>query len=152
MKREAQKQGIGFKLAKEAHATLVERGVQAVGSIAWKNGEMVNLAKILEMLELKPQAEIQNFWTQDSLKYQQDVPLFVDAKYATYMYGDFYDNLEHCFKILKGFIPGRDLIGVKEDTPVWFLDEYEEWVKYHKELGDYYSNAQNSGEDGKNDC
>lgn len=60
--------GIGKKLVEDCYNELVKRGVQSVFSIAWKNGEVINIGGILTLLGFKKYLEINRYWEKESLE------------------------------------------------------------------------------------
>jgi ribosomal protein S18 acetylase RimI-like enzyme len=60
--------GIGYALTLAAYNDLITRDIQAISSIAWKNGEQINADKLLSALGLRPHIEIKSYWKADGVK------------------------------------------------------------------------------------
>lgn len=65
---EYQGHGIGKKLTDECYRTMLKSNVQSICSVAWKNGDRINIGGILDSLGFKKYTEIENYWKDDSLK------------------------------------------------------------------------------------
>lgn len=59
--------GIGHKLVKSLMKDSIKNKINDFASVAWKNGNHVNIAGILESLDLKVYKEIKDYWTEDSI-------------------------------------------------------------------------------------
>ncbi|MEQ8198355.1 MAG: GNAT family N-acetyltransferase [Clostridiaceae bacterium] len=66
--------GIGKKLTKDCHEAMLKRKVQSVCSVAWKNGNKINISGILNALGYKKYVEIESYWEKDSLEKGYDCP------------------------------------------------------------------------------
>lgn len=60
------RQGVGYNLVQECHRLLVDMKVDAVASVAWKKGNIINIGRILEKMEFKNYKEIEDYWLEDS--------------------------------------------------------------------------------------
>lgn len=60
--------GIGSALLNEAIDRLMNRGLKRFISLAWKSSSGINIKSLLERSGFKPIVEIEEFWTDDSLK------------------------------------------------------------------------------------
>jgi ribosomal protein S18 acetylase RimI-like enzyme len=60
--------GVGHALTFAAYNDLTTRDIQALSSIAWKNGETINADKILSTLGFQPHIEIKSYWEADGIK------------------------------------------------------------------------------------
>jgi len=60
--------GVGHALTFAAYNDLITRDVQAISSIAWKNGETINADGVLSALGLRPHIEIKSYWEADGIK------------------------------------------------------------------------------------
>jgi ribosomal protein S18 acetylase RimI-like enzyme len=66
--------GIGNKLSQISYDELIDKGVDSLYSIAWRNGEVTNIGGILTNLGFKEHAVIENYWTEDSQEKGYDCP------------------------------------------------------------------------------
>jgi len=60
--------GVGYALTLAAYNDLITRGIQAISSIAWKNGEKINADRLLSAIGLRPHIEIKSYWKADGIK------------------------------------------------------------------------------------
>ncbi len=60
------KQGVGFAVVEECYKELINREIDALASVAWKQDGIVNIGEILEKLDLKKYKEIEEYWLEDS--------------------------------------------------------------------------------------
>ena len=72
--RKSQHRGIGYALAFEAYNEMVKNNIQAISSIAWKNGDKINAHGVLTAIGLHSYIEIESFWKDSSIKEQYNCP------------------------------------------------------------------------------
>ncbi|GBU21866.1 hypothetical protein R80B4_01768 [Fibrobacteres bacterium R8-0-B4] len=60
--------GVGYALTLAAYNELIKRDIQAICSIAWKNGETINADGVLSAVGLRPHIEIKSYWEADGIK------------------------------------------------------------------------------------
>lgn len=59
--------GVGSLLVNDAINEFKNRGTKVISSVAWKNGEKVNIGGILEKIGMKPCITIEDYWKEESL-------------------------------------------------------------------------------------
>jgi len=62
------RRGVGHALTLAACNDLIARDIQALSSIAWKNGEQINADRVLSTIGLRPHIEIKSYWEADGIK------------------------------------------------------------------------------------
>ncbi len=67
VRKDYQGRGIGSKLVENLEKQLT-RDANVLSSVAWKHGETVNIANVLERHEYKMYKEIPDYWKEDSLR------------------------------------------------------------------------------------
>lgn len=88
IKEKIQKHGIGYELLKCAYKDIVDSGVQGICSVAWKNGDKINIGSILLNFGFRQHYEIKNYWAKDSEEQQFSCPVCGDppCKCSAVMY------------------------------------------------------------------
>ncbi|MDR2931050.1 MAG: GNAT family N-acetyltransferase [Propionibacteriaceae bacterium] len=74
VKHDQQSRGIGTALCLACLDEFRRRGVQAVYSVAWRNGDTINIGGILERANFTPFATVEDYWAEDSLQQGYDCP------------------------------------------------------------------------------
>jgi ribosomal protein S18 acetylase RimI-like enzyme len=69
-----QRRGIGYTLTNAAYNELTKYDIQAICSIAWKNGDKINAHGVLSAIGLHQHNEIKSFWHEDSITNQYNCP------------------------------------------------------------------------------
>ena len=63
-------------------------------------------------------------------KPNRTVPRFFAEGYALYEGRDIFDNWDEAIKLLQAGTQGfREKIGFKPNSPLWAIDEHEQWAK-----------------------
>ncbi len=70
-----QRQGIGFKLVESINEdVVVKKKIDAVCSVAWKNGNNINVDGVFSSIGLQKYIEVDDYWKEDSINKKYSCP------------------------------------------------------------------------------